>query len=194
MRAWSRQLLIVVAVVVLASSSAPRPGAGAFADPGVQGDPFERQIGRMLVSGVGGEGYGTSAGAIKIYGYEWNASFQSGTGKSLAQPFVVTKRIDKATPILLRRLTGGVHIPTVKVELTKTDSTSAGPWVYMRYCLGDVIITRLQDADLGTPSDVPVEDISFTFRRIVEEYWETRTATKVIQGHDFALNIATTTC
>ena len=192
MRAWWRQLLVVVAVVVLASSSAPRPGAGAFADPGDQGDPFERQVGRMIVSGLSGEGDGSIAGAIKIYGYEWNASFTSGTGKSLAQPFVVTKRIDKTTPILFKRLATGFHMPTVKVELTRSDP--AGSWVYMRYCLGDVIITRLQDADPGTPSDAAVEEVSFTFRRMVEEYWQTRTSTRVIQGHDFALNVATTTC
>ena len=192
MRSWSRQLLVVVAVVVLASSSAPRPGAGAFADPGDQGDPFERQVGRMTVAGVSGEGDGTIAGAIKIYGYEWNGSYTSGTGKATAQPFVVTKRIDRTTPLFFGYLTKGVHIPTVRIELTRSDSV--GPWVYMRYCLGDVVIARLQDADLGTPSDLPVEEVSFTFRRLVEEYWQTRTATKVVRGHDFAQNIATTTC
>jgi len=80
------------------------------------------------------------------------------TGKRMHKPFVITKELDKSTPLLQRLAASGAPIPEVDVEL------SQGGAGMRRYVLKNVMISSIQRASSG--GDRPMESISFTYQKI----------------------------
>jgi len=84
---------------------------------------------------------------------------QSGmaSGKRMHKPFVITKEIDKASPLLGRLAASGAPIPEVDVELPQ------GGAGMRRYVLQNVMVSSIQSVGGG---DRPMESISFTYQKI----------------------------
>jgi type VI secretion system secreted protein Hcp len=83
------------------------------------------------------------------------------TGKRQHKPFLITKELDKSTPVLLDALTSGKVFRTVEVEI-------------QHRLRGDTSVTiyTLENAQLvsysstSQPSDVPTEQVTLVFEKI----------------------------
>lgn len=102
-------------------------------------------------------------------GYRMAIDTSSGlnTGAVRFTALTVTKRLDLATPPLLRTITSGHHIATVRIVLFQPGTTDEAA----RFDLSDVLVTAVDvDADDAVP---PSESVSFTFERIRVTYTAT---------------------
>lgn len=84
------------------------------------------------------------------------------------RPFRITKEIDKATPLLMGALTTGGTAPNVVVEFTHM--SSAGPVVYLKYELKNVLISSWNASHNEGETSVPSEDFSLNFEEIKVTY------------------------
>jgi len=104
--------------------------------------------------------------------------------------FIITKRIDKASPKLAEAVCKGTHIPAVTLELCRGSGETKE--VYMRYRLRDVVIMKVYDKsspmlfmsmpetieayDKASPilfaaSPQPIEEVSFVYSKIEWTYF-----------------------
>lgn len=97
---------------------------------------------------------------------------QSGqpSGQRMHNPFVVTKLVDKATPLIYNALTKGETLPKVELKWYRT-SYAGKPEHYFSLILEDAIIidvnSRMEIEMDATKSQVaPLEEISFSYRKI----------------------------
>jgi type VI protein secretion system component Hcp len=73
------------------------------------------------------------------------------TGKRMHKPFVVSKELDKASPLLSKACVSGQHLHEVDVDLGGS-----------HYKLSDVVIS----SDTKSGGDHPMETITFTYQKI----------------------------
>ncbi len=109
---------------------------------------------------------------IEVASWSWGET-QTGTmqgreGTILAnaarpQPFIITKRIDKASPLLAKALASGQHFPSATITLCRAGGDKQP---YMRYVLHDCFITSIKPV----AGDVPMEQISFNYTKIEWTY------------------------
>ena len=85
------------------------------------------------------------------------------------EDFVITKVVDKATPLLHLFCCQGKHIPTVKVELCEA---TGDKHAYMRYTMTDVIVSSVRPSGVANEEVYarPIEEVSFNFGTIQWEY------------------------
>ncbi len=79
------------------------------------------------------------------------------------KPFIITKRIDKASPVLAKALASGQHFPSATITLCRAGGDKQP---YMRYVLHDCIISSIKPV----AGDVPMEQISFNYTKIEWTY------------------------
>lgn len=79
------------------------------------------------------------------------------------QDFTITKRMDKASPLLAKALASGKHFPSITLSLRRA---GGDPQPYMRYVLHDCIITSIKPV----AGDVPMEQVSFNYAKIKWTY------------------------
>lgn len=82
-----------------------------------------------------------------------DASSGMASGKRMHKPFVITKEIDKASPLLSQACASGQHLKEVDVDLA-----SGG-----HYTLTNVMVSSIQKSGGG---DRPMESVSFTYQKI----------------------------
>jgi hypothetical protein len=82
-----------------------------------------------------------------------DASSGMASGKRMHKPFVITKELDKTSPILSQACASGQHFKEVDVDLA-----SGG-----HYKLADVMVSSIQKSGGG---DRPMESVSFTYQKI----------------------------
>jgi type VI secretion system secreted protein Hcp len=85
----------------------------------------------------------------------------SGAGMAQFSEIVVTKNMDKSSPLILLKTADGSHITQVDIFFVKT--TSSGSQTYLHYILQDVIISGYSVSSGG---DNPTESISLNFAKI----------------------------
>lgn len=146
----------------------------------------------MYVEGIEGESTDKGhEGWIEITGYA------HGVKSSDHKEFTVTKRIDKATPLIMAKACSGGHLEEVDIELCRTDEE---PECYMKYKFKDVLIAKAIDKStpkLAGKGDslpleevteiLPVEEVSFTYGEI-EWTYETSVGEITTQGWDTVEN------
>ncbi len=123
---------------------------------------FSAYDGFLQIEGVvGGSTAAGHEGWIEI------ASFNHEVSQPRSSEFVITKCLDKASPLLFLAASSGKHIPMVTIELYQA---GGGPKV-MEYKLTDVIITKIFDKSSPKlyESYGHMEEVSFRYSRI---YWE----------------------
>jgi type VI secretion system secreted protein Hcp len=124
----------------------------------------------LQIDGVKGESQ-TRPGWIEVSSFHW------GVGRGISSPtggssdressapsvseIVITKVIDKASPMLRQANMAGRHLGTVTLMMRK-----AGGEQMLRYVLSDVMISSYS---LGSGGDRPTESLTLSFRKIEVE-------------------------
>ena len=86
-----------------------------------------------------------------------------GAGKATAKPFVITKRVDKASPQLFLKSVQGQHLPTVTMELTKSGATT--PVIFYKIVLTNAFVTKIYNSG-ATGDDGLTETIELSYEKI----------------------------
>ena len=105
---------------------------------------------------IGSQSSGAGAGKVST---AREASSGMATGKRMHKPFVITKEMDKASPLLKEAFTSGQHFAEVDVDVAASGKT-------MHYKLTDVFISAVSVASMSSGGDRPMESISFTYQKI----------------------------
>jgi type VI secretion system secreted protein Hcp len=94
------------------------------------------------------------------------------TGKRQHKPFVITKELDKSSPVLMKACASGQHIPEVKIVASR--KSGGRPEPYLTITLKEVFVSSFHTSGEGatspSSSPVPHEEIAFTFQKITWEY------------------------
>ncbi len=167
----------VLAIPLVLGAVATMGGAGPAAiEPlavpggGLDGTPATPAFFDIFLEIEGVEGESTAAGhkgSIEVLSWSWGVS-QTATGGGGGSGGAVTarektghvtliKRIDKATPLLFKRVVDGTHIPRVVVQLTREDGQT-----YLRYELKDVVISSIVHAGDLDGDGCPDETLELT--------------------------------
>lgn len=162
----------------------PQGVAGAQGPAGPQG-PAGRDLIGSTSFGFGG-GHGTfikldgvkgeatdraHKGEIVVSSFSIGASTPrssgggGGAGKVSFSSFTITKRIDKASPLLFQGAAQGKHYKEAVVSFAKTKRGKSTD--YLEFKMTDVLISSIQDGT-SQSSHQPVEQISFNFAKIEE--------------------------
>jgi type VI secretion system secreted protein Hcp len=116
---------------------------------------------------------------IEVQSFSWGGSNASssgsgsghGTGKVQFQDFHFTKRMDNSTNQLLKFMTDGKHIDTVKLTCRRAsgDDKAKGMdfWV-MEF--KKVYITSIQTGQSGGGGELPYDQVSFSYDEVKNTY------------------------
>ena len=86
----------------------------------------------------------------------------AGAGKVTFNPFPITRKIDRASPRLLKACVTGQHIKSVTLELLPAGQKgTASPFLVV--VLKDVFVSTISEAG-NVHGGVPLEEIVFRFR------------------------------
>ncbi len=131
----------------------------------------------LKLDGVTGETTDSKmTGAMEIYSFSWGASNPvtvgsattgSGAGKVSLSSFNCMKKIDSASPNLLKNCCIGDHFKTGSVMLRKSGGTQA---VYLQYDMTEVYVESYQISGSTGGDDTPTESVSFTSSSITMKY------------------------
>lgn len=102
-----------------------------------------------------------SIGATQAHGSGGGA----GAGKVSFSSFTITKRIDKASPLLFQGAAQGKHYKEAVISFAKTKRGKQTD--YLEFKMTNVLISSIQDGT-SQSSHQPVESISFNFAKIEE--------------------------
>jgi len=90
-------------------------------------------------------------------------------GKATFSEFVVTKKLDKASPALMLRTANMAAFPSARLQVTRSSAT--GESTVVRYCLTNVQLTSFSQSGSGD-GDLPSESVSLSYGTIVQSYTE----------------------
>jgi len=87
-------------------------------------------------------------------------------GKAMFKEFTITKRYDKASPMLAKRAANGTHFPTVIITVRKAGGK---PEEYYTIKMTDVMVSSYQTG-MSSGGDRPMESLSLNFTKIEWNY------------------------
>ncbi|HOE96060.1 MAG TPA: type VI secretion system tube protein Hcp [Candidatus Sumerlaeota bacterium] len=82
------------------------------------------------------------------------------TGRSTFTPIVVTKIVDRSSPLLMRATAGGKLLPAVQIEAVNAETQQT----YLRYEMKNVLISNWSTS--GNADIQPTEQLSLNFEEI----------------------------
>lgn len=184
----------VVGLVALrdddSSSSARR--AGALVAPGSTATAYQLQLTQALA------GAPALKEAIVVDSFSWgpsspttigSATGGAGAGKVAFNEFKITKKVDRASPLLFRQMATGSHYKTVVLTLRKAGEKEP----YMTYTMDTVFVTKINYGG-GSP-EVANEEVTFVLGKVVVQSTDRNAdgtlAPAVQYGWDQVLNVAT---
>ena len=133
----------------------------------------------LVLDGVKGETTDdamSKKGAMEIYSFSWGASNPttigstttgSGGGKVSLSSFSCMKKLDNASPNLLKNCCIGDHYKTGSVMLRKAGGAQD---IYLQYDLTEVYVESYQVSGSSGGDDQPTESVSFTFAQVTMKY------------------------
>ena len=86
--------------------------------------------------------------------------------------FSISKRIDKASPLLARQCASGQHIKEAKLVLRQTNPTPGSPPVICVITMSDLLVSSFSSARDGANTE-PTETVGLKFRSIYFQYFPT---------------------
>jgi len=89
-----------------------------------------------------------------------------GAGKVSFSSFTITKRIDKASPLLFKAAVSGQHYKEATVFFAKAKRGKATD--YLEYKMSNVLVSAIQDG--SSANGRPTESVSFNFAKIEEVF------------------------
>jgi len=94
--------------------------------------------------------------------------------------FVLTKRLDKASPLLAEYCCTGKHIPNIRFELCRAMGEKT---TFMVYTFKDTIIASVQTSGSANTEDpIPMEEVTLRYGEIQWEYTPTDIASGAKKG------------
>jgi type VI secretion system secreted protein Hcp len=123
----------------------------------------------LKLDGIKGESKDSKhGGEIDVLSYSWGVSQigsaqrggGAGSGKVNVNDLHIQKFCDAATPTLLLKICDGTHIKSAILTLRKAGG--ANPIEYLKYELGDLIVSSFQSSGASS-GDMPMESISLNF-------------------------------
>ncbi len=132
----------------------------------------------LLVPGITGSGTPKGPGYIDVLSWSWgmhnigSQGSSSGAGRESSAPsvseIVVTKALDKSSPLLWNKCVSGTHFVTVTLYMDPAPSSAgASTGDAMTMTMSNVRISRIS---IGSGGDRPSESLSFTFAKIKVDY------------------------
>ena len=132
----------------------------------------------LKIDGIQGESLDFKhKGEIDVLSFSWGAT-QSGTlalgggggaGKVQMEGMKFVKRVDKASPILMRACATGEHF---KGAILTARKAGKGQQEYLKWTLTDVLVSSYQTG--GSQGTIPADQFALNFGRIDVEYKEQR--------------------
>lgn len=88
----------------------------------------------------------------------------SGTGKITFNPFSITRKVDKASPLLFKACVSGQHFKKVILQMRPAAPKGTTQTDFLIVALQDVLISNVSEAGNVHGGAVPLEEIGFSFR------------------------------
>jgi type VI secretion system secreted protein Hcp len=157
---FSRTLALVPPVVALAATQA---------DAAV--DMF------LKIDGIPGESADVSHKEwIQIESFSWGVSNPGslstggggGTGKAQITPLGVTKKVDKASPLLMLAVCTGKEVVDVTLHVRTSGGDKSEPFYEIKF--SDVLVSSFQSGGSNGAEERPTESVSFNFSKIEVKY------------------------
>ena len=163
-------VLVLVAMGGPEWTVAPPPPAGLAAGPGGPSPTPQAADTFLKIEGMEGEfSAATHKGWVEVQSWSWGVlpPRTSGVGATgrLEGRATLSKRIDKATPLLFKRCSDGTALPLATVELART----GGGQTYLKYELRDVMVTSISHGDMDGDG-VLDEEIKLEFTGVKLSY------------------------
>ncbi len=145
----------------------------------------------MKISGVPGETQDQARRDwISLTGYKLGigststaaGSSRAAIGKTNFNDLIITKKIDKTSPVLMQKCALGENIPEVEIEITAADGKS-----FYRVVLSDVRISGVETASQCSPKCETTEEVSLNYSKITWEHKDNK-GSPVKAGYDVKLN------
>lgn len=151
----------------------------------------------LVIEGIDGESQDdVYKDKIDVLAWNWGMT-QSGTthmgqgaggGKVNVSDITFTKKVDRATPPLLKACTSGKHIPNATLIVRKAGGDA--PVEYFKLKMTTVIVTSYQTGGSRDGLDRIEETLSFNFREFVVTYTLQEDSGVGGAGDDAGWNIA----
>jgi type VI secretion system secreted protein Hcp len=163
-------------------------------------DGSSRRAAALIDDGKGGSaGYRLtippitpSGKAIDVLSYSWGVkspgvvSGGTATGKAVFKNLVITKKIDQASPLLVKGAVMGSKYPSVVLTLYK--NAGGAPAAYMTYTLTNAIIASVDHS--GNADAVPAEQVEFAYGALKLESTEQSEDGRAEAPTQFEYNLA----
>jgi type VI secretion system secreted protein Hcp len=94
---------------------------------------------------------------------------RNGSSRSSRTDFVMSKRLDKSSPLLAVACCTGEHIPEVTLELTA--NSVSRPLLFLRIKLTNVIVSSFNMGGTEGEDGPPVEEITLNYEKIEWTYF-----------------------
>ncbi|MBN1369585.1 MAG: type VI secretion system tube protein Hcp [Dehalococcoidaceae bacterium] len=160
------------------------------------GAPLAAPAYDMFIKIEGMDGESTDANHMKwvdVLEYGWGIEEVPGgtsrtTGSIMHLDLVVTKTLDKTSPGLAIKCSKGENIPSVILAISQA---GGGRTQIMRYTLEDVVIKSIHVSGNAADEIRPVEEVSFSYRKITWLYTELDATGKAKGNVEFTWNVET---
>ena len=114
----------------------------------------------------------------------------AGAGKVTFNPFSITRKIDKASPLLFQMACSGTAFQTVALVLRKSAGASTAGVAFLKFTFKLVAVKTISFAH---SDESPTEKVTFEYGGLVIEYWQQNPngsmGTKVVDGWNRVKNI-----
>jgi type VI secretion system secreted protein Hcp len=149
----------------------------------------------LKIDGIPGESQNPRhQGEIEVESFSWSETYLAsaagagGGGKVHVQDLHITKRIDKASPLLMLAVASGRHFTSAVLTAQRPGTV---PLDYLTISLGGVMANSYQTGAAAGQA-LPADQVSFSFRQIVIVYRSQRPDgsldTPVTAGWDVTAN------
>lgn len=157
----------------------------------------------LKIDGIDGESKDAAhKGQIEVMSWSWGASNSgslsggaaggASSGRAKQKPLMITKTVDKATPLLFKACASGQHIKnatlSVRNSATKEDGSPLTSEPYLVYTFEDVFCTEFTNS-----ADPLLEEVSLQYGKVKMEYRQADERGKLMSaiksGWDFVRNI-----
>jgi len=114
----------------------------------------------------------------------------AGAGKVTFNPFSITRKIDKASPVLFQMACSGTAFQTVALVLRRSAGGSSAGAAFLKFTFKLVAVKTIAYAK---SDEAPKEVVTFEYGGLVMEYWQQKPdgsmGTKVVDGWNRVKNI-----
>jgi len=145
----------------------------------------------LKIEGMDGESVDANhAKWMDVMEYGWGVEVVPGGSSRMTSSqhlgLVITKTLDKTSPGLALKCSKGEHIPSVILAICQAEGDRTQ---IMRYTLEDAVVTSVHVSGSAADGMRPVEEISFSYRRITWLYTELDATGKAKGNVEFTWNV-----